>query len=95
MSSFLLIREEVCSLSPIEKQGLQSLPNIGMAPVFTEDISWIQTALDMGETENLGGNGLTNAMIGQSGVAFGKLGVGNCTAGDHRLVVSEHIRFPF
>ena len=48
MASFLLVREEVGSLSSVEKEGLQSRPNVGMPPVFAEDIGWIHTALDMG-----------------------------------------------
>ena len=62
MASFLpLFREKIGSLSSIEEEGLQGLPNVGMSPVFTEDVGWIQAALDMEETENLSGNGLTNA----------------------------------
>ena len=94
-SFFPLVREKIGSLSSIEEEGLQGLPNVGMSPVFTEDVGWIQTALDMGEAENLGGNGLTYPMVGKGVVAFGKLGVWNSAAGDHGLVVSKHVCLPF
>ena len=92
MASFLLIRKEVSSLPTVEKERLQSLPNVGMAPMLTEYIGWIQTALDMGETKNLGSNGFTNAMVRECVVSLGELGVWGSSTDNNQLVVSEHVR---
>jgi len=95
MASLLLIREEVGSFSPIEKERLQGHPNVSMSPVFTEDVGRIEIALHMGEAHNFGGNGFTNAMVGKYVVTLGELRVGNAATDYHGLVVPEDKGLPF
>jgi len=95
MASFLPIGKEVGSFSPVKEEGLQGRPNVGMSPVFTENVGRIEVALDMGEAHNLGGNGLPNTMVREGVVTLGELGVRNGATDYHRLVVSEDISLPF
>jgi len=95
MASFPLIWEEVGSFSPVKEEGLQGRPNVGMSPVFTENVGRIEIALHMGEAHNLGGNGLSNTVIREGVVTLGELGVRNGAADYHRLVVPKDISLPF
>ena len=59
-----------------------------MSPMFTEDIGAVRLALYVGETHNhLGGNGFTDAVVGQGVVAFVQTRVGNAATSHNGLVV--------
>ena len=65
-----------------------------MAPMFGENIGRVLHTRDMGEAKDARGNGFTDTVVGKSRVSLIKAGMGNSTAGDNGLVITEHIGLP-
>ena len=56
-------------------ERLKHRPNLLTTPVFAEDVSRIDVAINVKEGDNLGSDGFTNSVKGQGSVALVKLGV--------------------
>ena len=87
------IVQEIGRISRPEEDSLQHLPNIGMGPMFAENVGRIDLPWEMAKDHNLCGYSMADPVIGQGMVAFAELGVWDRRTGNHRFVVTEHVGF--
>jgi len=75
-----------------EEDGLKYWPDLLISPVLAEDVCRIHVACDVVESDDLGGYGLSDVMVGQRVMSLVQSRTEFCTAVDDRLVVSKHVR---
>ena len=62
----------------IEKEGLKHRPNLGISPMFAEDVCNVLIAGNMAEFDQACSNSFTDTVIGECDMPFGKARVRDC-----------------
>jgi len=73
-----------------EEDGPKHWPDLLTSPVLAENVGWIHVTCDVIESNDLGGYGLSDVMVGQRVVPLVQSRTIFGAAVDDRLVVSKH-----
>ena len=73
----------------IEKEGLKHRPNLGISPMFAEDVCNVLIAGNMAEFDQTCRNSFTNTVIGECDMPFGKARVRDGGTLYNRCIISE------
>ena len=66
-----MISHEICGVTFPEQDRLEYTPNLGITPMLSENVSRVDLIRDVNESSNLGGDGLTYAMLGKHIMTLG------------------------
>ena len=86
-----MISNEICGVALPEQDRLKYTPNLGVTPVLAENVSRVDFSRDVDKSSNLGGNGLTYAMVIKHIVTLGKFTMWDGRTIDNTLVVTKHV----
>ena len=66
-----MISHEIYGVTFLEQYSLEYTPNLGVTPMLAENVIRVDFTRDVNESSNLGGDGLTYAMVGNHIVTLG------------------------
>ena len=75
----------------MEEQRLEGCPNVGVTPVFAENVSGVGDTRNVSKVDVPSGNGFTHEVERKHIVAFVELGVDLSAAFDNGLIIAKDI----